>query len=29
MVDFKVDTMRTYSELYRGDMREYFKESEV
>ena len=29
MVDFKVDTMRAYSGLYRGDMREYFKESKV
>ena len=27
MVDFKVDTTRAYSGLYRGDMRENFKES--
>ena len=29
MVDFKVDTTRAYSGLYRGDMREYFKESKI
>ena len=29
MVDFKMNTTRAYSGLYRGDMREYFKESKV
>ena len=29
MVDFKGDTKRAYRGLYRGDIREYFKESKV
>ena len=29
IVDFKMETTRAYRGLYRGDMREYFKESKV